>query len=146
MAAPDYILHNFWWKLLSLLLAALTWLTIQTALQRDENLQQSPVIGSFSRTFTALPITLLNSPTNLTRFKVDPATVLLDVTGPADQLKKLQERQIHVYIDVSDAGDEKQFRRTIQVQVPTDLKVENLTPTYTSVERIPNPNPKSSNP
>ncbi len=35
MSLRDIILHNFWWKLLSLLLAALTWLTIETAFQRD---------------------------------------------------------------------------------------------------------------
>ena len=44
MAAPDYIFNNFWWKMLSLLLAALTWLTIQTAFQRDQDLRETPVI------------------------------------------------------------------------------------------------------
>ncbi|MDB6022529.1 MAG: YbbR family protein [Pedosphaera sp.] len=136
MAAPDYILHNFWWKLLSLLLAALTWLTIQTALQRDETLRQTPVVGSFSRTFPAVPVTLLTSATNANRYLPDVQTVSVDISGPADQLQKLQEREIHAYIDVSDAGDEKQFRRPIQAQVPRDLKIDSLMPVNTKVERI----------
>lgn len=138
MAARDYLLHNFWWKLLSLLLAGLTWLTIQTALQREQSLRQAPVVGTFSRTFNAVPITLLTASTNNSRFRIDPATTRVDVSGPADVLQKLQEHDIHAYIDLSDVGDEKQLRRNIQAQAPRDLKVDKLDPTYTTVERVSN--------
>ena len=136
MALRDFILHNFWWKLLSLLLAGLTWLTIETALEREHKSEQSPVVGAFSRTFPALPITVLTSSTNSNRFRLSPSTVSVDVSGPADQLQKLQEREIHVYIDLSDVGDEKQLRRPIQAQVPQELKVEKLDPISTTAERI----------
>jgi YbbR domain-containing protein len=138
MALRDIVVHNFWWKLLSLLLAALTWLTIETALRREQMLRQTPVIGSFSRTFPSIPITLLTASTNANHFRIDPSTVSVDVSGPADQLQKLQERDIHVYIDLSDVGDEKLVRRTIQAQVPKDLKVDNLNPANTTAERISN--------
>ncbi|HWF19860.1 MAG TPA: CdaR family protein [Verrucomicrobiae bacterium] len=138
MALRDIVLHNFWWKLLSLLLAALTWLTIETALRREEMLRQTPVVGSYSRDFPAVPITLLTASTNANHFRIDPDVASVRISGPADQLQKLQERDIHVYIDLSDVGDEKQLRRNIQAQVPKDLKVEDLKPTYTSVERISN--------
>jgi hypothetical protein len=45
-------------------------------------------------------------------------------------------------VDVTDAGDEKQFRRNIQVQVPGDLKIESLKPTSANVERLALPVPK----
>ena len=139
MPARNLILNNFWWKLLSLLLAALTWLTIQTALERDKSLRETPVVGSFSRSFPAVPITILTSSTNTNHYRVEPATALVDISGPAEQLKKLQEHEIHVYIDVSDAGDEKLFRRPVQSLVPHELKVDNLSPTITSVERTTSP-------
>ncbi len=136
MALRDYILHNFWWKLSSLLLAALTWLTIQTSFRRDQNLQETPVVTSSKRTFPSVPVELLNSPANTSRFRLDPATVEVDVIGTAVELSHLQEQQIHAYVDVSDAGDEKQFRRDIQAQVPGGLKVEHLAPAYSKVERL----------
>ncbi len=64
MAYRDYILHNFWWKLLSVLLASLTWLTIETAFQKDQNLRETPVVTSSRRIFPAVPVTLMTSAVN----------------------------------------------------------------------------------
>ena len=73
MAFRDYILHNFWWKLLSLLLAALTWLTIETAFKKEETLRDTPVVtGSSSRSFPSVAVTLLSSAANTGRYTVTP--------------------------------------------------------------------------
>jgi YbbR domain-containing protein len=136
MAMRDYVLNNFWWKLLSLLLAALTWLTITTALQREQQLRQTPVVSSFKRNFLDVPITLLTSPTNTSHFRINPETTSVDISGPADQLQKLQKQDIHAYIDLSDVGDEKVVRRFIKTQVPGELKVDKIEPASTTVDRI----------
>jgi YbbR domain-containing protein len=146
MARRDYILHNFWWKLLSLLLAALTWLTIQTEFEKDQDLRETPVMTSSARIFPAIPINLLGAPGTLKRYKLDPATVSVEVSGSADELSRLREQDIFVYVDIRNAGDEKQFRRTIQAHVPHDMSVEHLSPFSTRVERISsstNYNPQS---
>jgi hypothetical protein len=83
-----------------------------------------------------VPITILSAAANPNQFRVDPLTVSVDVSGLADRLAKLQEKQIRVFVDVSDAGDEKKFRRNIQAQVPGGLKVDRVTPTYVTVERL----------
>jgi len=136
MAFRGYILNNFWWKLLSLLMAALTWLTIETAFKKDEARRQSPVITSSTRTFAAVPITLLMPATNTNRFVVNPSTVSVEVSGVANELLALQLQDIKAFVDVTDAGDQKQFRRTIQAQVPEGLKVAGLNPTNASIDRI----------
>ena len=136
MPLRDIVVHNFWWKLLSLLLAALTWLTIETALKREQVLRQTPVVGSYFRDFPALPVTLLTASTNTNHFRIDPSTASVRVSGPADQLQKLQEPDIHVYIDLSDIGDEKQVRRPIRADVPKELKVDNLNPANATAERV----------
>ncbi|EEF62916.1 CdaR family protein [Pedosphaera parvula] len=136
MAARDYILHNFWWKLLSVLLAALTWFTIQTAFQKDQTLRQSPVITTSTRSFASIPIILQTSAANTNRYRISPVTVTVEVSGTADVLEKLQTKQIQAVVDVSEAAEEKEFRKDIQVQVPKDLKVVSTKPIYVSVERI----------
>ncbi len=136
MAFREYILNNFWWKLLSLLLAALTWLTIETAFQKDEARRQSPVVTSSTRTFSMVPITLMIPATNSNRFQINPATVSVEVSGKANELLTLQIQDIKAFVDVSDAGDQKQFRRPIQTQLPGDLKVASLSYTNASVDRI----------
>jgi len=137
MALRDYIQHNFWWKLLSLLLAALTWFTIQTAITKDQSMQQqSPVITVSTRSFPAIPVTLMTTAANTNRFKLNPTTVSVEVSGQAGTLEKLQPKDITAFVDVSEAGEEKQFRKDIQVQVPKEVKLARVNPLYTSVERI----------
>ena len=38
------------------------WLTIETAIQRDKSLVETPVVTTSSRQFPAVPITLLTAP------------------------------------------------------------------------------------
>jgi YbbR domain-containing protein len=135
MAYRDYILHNFWWKLLSLLLAALMWLTIETAFQKDKFLGETPVVTSSRRVFPSVPVTLLTSPSNTNDYTVDPLTVTVELSGAADQLSKVTERQLHVFVDLSDAGDERRFRRYIMTQAPGNLKVERPNQIMAMVER-----------
>ena len=139
MPFRDYILNNFWWKLLSLMLAALTWLTIRTAFERDQTLQESPVVTSSTRSFPALPITLMTSSTNPNHYRVEPSTIAVDVSGTEIDLKKLQEKDVHLYVDISNVGDEKQVRRKIEAQAPRDLKITGLSLAYANVERISGP-------
>ncbi len=138
MSLRGYILDHFWWKLLSLLLATLAWLTINTAFEKakEVSLQTSPVVTSSMRNFTMVPITLLTSTFNTNRFRTYPETVSVDVGGTAGDLEKLQPGQIQAFVNLTDAGDEKQFRKPIQIQVPRDFAVMNITPTNASVERI----------
>lgn len=139
MAARDYILHNFWWKLFSVLLAALTWFTIQTALQKDQNLTQSPVVTTSTRTFSGVPVLVLSPAANTNKYRANPSAISVEVSGAADLLEKLQARQIQAVIDVSEAPDEKEFRKEIQVQVPKEFKIVSTKPIYVSVERVNGP-------
>src|ERR1700739_102905 len=116
------ILNNFWWKLLSLLLASLTWLTIKTALKKDQAQSVlSPVVTVSKRTFPAVPLTLMTSVSNTNLYHINPPTVSVEVSGKADELEKLQMQQITAFVDVTQLEDEKEVRRDIQVQVPRDF-------------------------
>jgi YbbR domain-containing protein len=136
MAARDYILNNFSWKLLSLLLAALTWLAINTAFKKEESLQRSPVVSTNKRSFLDVPVTLLTASSNTNRFRTTPQTVAVEVGGTAIELPMLQAKDIQAFVDVTDAGDEKQFRKVIQIQLPREYSVVSVNPTNASVERI----------
>jgi YbbR domain-containing protein len=144
MAFRDYILHNFWWKLLSLLVAALTWLTIETSFKKEAQLRETPVeTGPSSRSFPGVPVTLLSSAANAGRFTVTPQAVTVKVAGKLEDLQKLQVSDIRAFVDVTDAEDEMKFRKTIQVQVPRDFSATADHP-LASLERTSNS--KSSEP
>lgn len=139
MALREYILHNFWWKLLSLLLAGLTWLTIETAFRKDETLKETPVVTTSKRSFPSVAVTLMTAAGNSNRYIIHPALAYVVVSGTLPDLEKLQPRDVKAFVDIIEAGDEKEFRRNIQAQVPGDLKVVSVNPTNASVERITSP-------
>ncbi len=142
MASRNIILHNFWWKLFSLLLAALMWLTIDTDFQRNERRVEAArdVVTESRLPFYGIPITLLNSPTNTNQYNITPEMVSVVVGGRDEKaLDDLQARKVQAFVDVTDAEDEKQFRRPIQVNVPKDLTVLRGDPSNAIVERITSP-------
>lgn len=136
MAARDYILNNFWWKLFSLLLAALTWFTIQTVLERDQTLVQSPITTVSTREFPAVPIHLMATTYNTNRFRPIPPEVTVELSGSADVLKGLDLKEITAFVDVTDIGEEKLVRRDVHVEASRNLKIVSIKPPNVSVERI----------
>ncbi len=139
MASRNIILDNFWWKLLSLLVAALVWFLIETEVQKSEQHAKAmeEVTTDSRRPFYGIPITVLTSPGNTNRFQVAPDVAAVEVGSKDDKaLDELQARRVVAFVDVTDAEDEKQFRRTVQIQLPPDFIVIAVTPTNASVERI----------
>jgi YbbR domain-containing protein len=142
MASRNIILHNFGWKMLSLLLAALMWLYIATVSQRDERIAAASreVVTENRRPFYGIPITLLNSTANTNQYAVTPQMVSVEVEGEDRKaLDDLQARRVQAFVDVTDAEDEKQFRRPIQVSVPKAFTVFGIAPSNAIVERITSP-------
>jgi YbbR domain-containing protein len=140
MAFRDYIVHNFGWKLLSLLLAALTWLVIETDTRKEQKLHDSPVVtGAPSRTFSGVPVTVLSPAASTGRFSVAPETVMVTIFGKQEDLERLQLQDIRVFVDVTGTGDEIKFQKKIQVQAPKDFKAT-ANPENVSVERSSNIN------
>jgi YbbR domain-containing protein len=138
----DYIAHNFGWKLISLLVAGLTWITINKAFHRDEtrveNLKDAPVIGTFTRKFPEVPVTVLMSATNTNRYVVTPMAVAVDLSGDNEtDLKNLPLSKVVATVDLTGAGDEKEFRRRIIVLAPAaNIRVSGYGPAMAGVERV----------
>jgi hypothetical protein len=145
MAARNLILNNFWWKLLSLILAALTWLTIQTILRKDRmESAQSPVVTTHARNFNHVPITLMTPASNTNLFRINPLTVSVEVTGNVDDLSQLLEKDITAYVDTSTFDG--RLPLDVHVQVPPQFKVANVKPRWAGVDRLPPDQPNSQPP
>jgi hypothetical protein len=128
----DLILHNFRWKVFSLLLAGLAWFTIHTSLRED----LSQVVVSGQRSFQNIPVILLTSVKSTSQFVPSPDTVEVAVSGSEAELEKLKDEDVRAFVDVTRVKDEKEVRRKIQVQVPGKCQVVGVNPLYASVARI----------
>ena len=138
----DYVVHNFAWKLISVLLAGLTWITIDKAFHRDEikveNLKEAPVIGTFTRTFPEVPITIMTSAANTNRYRVSPLTISVELSGDNEtNLQNLALSKVQAIVDLTGAADEKELRRRISVPAPSpNIKVITYSRIMADVERV----------
>ncbi len=136
MAKRDLILHNFGWKVFSVLLAALVWMALSTAEQRAWRLQQSPVINY--RKF-AVSVAVLNRADGAGPFTLTPALVEVEIGGNAAALEKLQPREIAAFVDASTSSEERSFRREVRVAAPAGFRIQAITPAVVVVTRTPRP-------
>jgi YbbR domain-containing protein len=128
----DIILRNFGWKLLSLALAIVIWLTIK-ALSADQQTE---------RMFVNLEINIVSGTADVRTFRVEPSTVTVTVKGQPGAVSRLAEREIRVFADLTSADVTQSFRQHLNVAVPNGITVVRLDPTEVNVTPPPKPEPK----
>ncbi|MBI5800629.1 MAG: hypothetical protein HZA92_07865 [Verrucomicrobia bacterium] len=131
MSARDAILQNFWLKLFSLVLATMIWFAIFGA---QNNLRPDrPVLGTVTRKFEHVPITVMKSAADLRAFRVEPGTVEVTVSGPLAKVQALTPRQLEVFISLTDVNDTAGLNKKILVHVPPDIALLNVSPTEATI-------------
>lgn len=131
MAKRDLILKNFWWKLVSLLLAVFTWFSIQLARFRSGQ----------DLVFSNVPVQVLRNPTDATIYRVHPASVEVSAHFESGALKTISERDIQVFVDMIQQSELGTVVRTVLVGAPEGVVVR-VEPSAVSVEKIA-PQPES---
>jgi YbbR domain-containing protein len=119
---------DLWLKLFSLLLATLMWFTIRSAIQQGGLPSSSLGLGgATTRTFTAVPVSVLSSARQLPWSRVQPDTVEVIVEGSPQVVENLQRSDIRVVVDLSDIVTAQDLKKKIEVSKPASvalLKVE----------------------
>lgn len=129
----NIILRNFGWKLLSLALAVIIWLTIK-ALSAEQ--------GQTEKLFLTIPIQIVSSTSDVRTFRVEPTTVNVTLKGRPGAINRLAEREIRVLVDVTSADMHQSFRRHVDVAVPNGITVVRFEPTEVQLTPPPKPEPK----
>jgi len=131
--ARDLILRNFGWKLLSLALAVIIWLTIK-ALSAEQ--------GQTERMFVNLPIQIVSGTADVRAFRVEPSFVNVTLKGRPGDLNHLADREIRVLVDITSADVTQSFRRHVDVAVPNGTTILRIEPTDVQVTPPPKPEPR----
>lgn len=131
--ARDLITRNFGWKMLSLALAIVIWLTIKTI---------SAEQGQTERMFVNLPIQIVSGTADVRTFKVEPYFVNVTLKGRPGEVNRLAEREIRVLVDITSADVTQGFRQRVTVAVPNGITIIRIEPTEVQVTPPPKPQPK----
>lgn len=127
----DLIVKDFGWKLLSLALAVAIWLTVK-GFSSDSGNQAEHI-------FTDIPAQIVSGTTDARTFRINPEVVQVTVKGLPDAIKALTEREIHVYVDVSNADPTRNFRKRVEVSTPTRITIVKVEPAEVEVVVPPRP-------
>jgi hypothetical protein len=117
MAAPDFVLNNFRWKLTALLLAMLSWFAIKFAIYKG--------IAGRNQSLRHQTVLVLKAPDDHGSFRVQPPEV--DVTVQAT--KQLRGEDLEVFVNVAGMPrDVDSAFKQVQVRGPEVSKVVGIQP------------------
>jgi YbbR-like protein len=134
----DWITKDFWWKLFSLILAVVLWVTVYKI--REEPVVPAAVAG-VPLTYGSLPVLVVSRTSDVRDFRVVPGTVAVKVTGPSDVMAVLQANQIHPVVDLTDVATESNLKRRVEVSAPPGVTLVSVVPAEVDV-RFPSPTEK----
>jgi YbbR domain-containing protein len=112
---------DFWLKLFSLALSILIWLTVAFLVDKDMSLANTLTFNTRERTFFSLPVAVLSSAEDVRSFKVSPGEVEVTVQGDPRILKKLQNKDIRVLVDLTGIDSARYLRKRIEVSTPSGV-------------------------
>jgi hypothetical protein len=135
----DWITKDFWWKLFSLVLAVVLWLTVYKI--REEPVVPAAVSG-VSLTYGSLPVEVVAAASDVRNFRILPAAVAVKVTGPAEVMAVLQANQVRPFVDLTDIVAGRNPKRRVEVSTPPGVTLVSVEPAEVGVLFPPKPDNK----
>lgn len=136
MSFRDLFLHNWRWKLFSLLLAAAVWFYIRTSIRGDFGLPRLKPAGvstaDFMHEFT---ITRLTDPQDTNSYRIEPATTQVTVRGDFLLMQELNWDEFRVFVDLTKPPAAATSAHLIKVVPPTGMDVIGIDPPAALVRR-----------
>ncbi len=127
----ELFIKDWAWKLFSLVLAVGIWLVVN-ANRADTATEAAGARDTV--TFENLPVRVLSGGADVHEFKVQPPSVAVTVTGPHDIMSALQEKEVHVTLNITGIAAKPNARQVVDVSAPPGVTLVSVEPP--SVELI----------
>jgi YbbR domain-containing protein len=139
MAMHDWLTKDLGWKVFSLFLAVVVWLTVYK-IREEPGILAAPGIEN---TYGNLSVRLLSATADVRDYRVDPDTVVITVKGPPNVMAVLQADQIHAAVNLTGIESSHGLHRRVEVSVPTSVTLVNVNPPEVDVIIPPPPSNKN---
>jgi len=130
MAMRNFILDNLGWKMASVVVAILIWITI------NSNIKLPGTRASSSIPFK-LPIAVVRAASDLGAFRILPGQAEVTVRGESAVLNDLNASDLLLFVDLTHVKDDKNLRKKIIVHTPPNVAAVKVDPEEVEVTRIP---------
>ncbi len=134
MSLRYYLLHNFWLKFFSLVLATLVWIVVYTQ-QTNSTTVPGFETGKERRTWEQVSVTVLKTPTDTRLYKITPAAVNVTLAGSPATLDALKPSDLEVFINLANMRYDTRIHQ-VQVYIRADVNVLSVSPASVAIERF----------
>jgi YbbR domain-containing protein len=129
------ITRDFGWKLFSVILAVVLWLTVHKIYEEPKTAFASATGDTV--TYDNLPVHVVSSGADVGDFRVAPTTVSVTVSGPPDVMAILQANQIRAVVDLTDIASVRDLRLRVDVSTPPGVTLVSVDPPKVGVKVPP---------
>jgi len=135
MAKHDWITKDFGWKLFSLILAMILWITVR------RSISESPVVvtpfASVDTVTTNLPVFAVSTSADVHNAQIVPNVVTVKLSGPSEVMAVLEENKVHAVVNLTGIDAASGSRLPVDVSAPLGVTVDRITPPKVGVTFSP---------
>jgi YbbR domain-containing protein len=122
----DLLVKDLPWKVFSLALALVLWLTVHRITEETHD-PEVPLAPS-TVMFESLPVLIVSTASDVHDFRVLPPTVSVTVSGPTNIMAALAANQVRPMVDMTEIGDVKNLKRRVDVSTPPGVTLISVSP------------------
>src|SRR5271155_1543880 len=124
MAKREWITVDFGWKLFSVFLAVVIWLTVHKI--RDEPEASADLGGG--NTYGDLPVLVVSATADVHDARIVPNKVDVKVSGPSGIMETLQANKIHAFVNLTGIDSAHDLQRAVEVSLPRGVMLISIDP------------------
>jgi hypothetical protein len=131
MSLRTLILHNFWLKLFSIVLATVIWLAIHSSIHDEPNANKS-----LTPEYVRVPVLVRTAPGDKRVFRVTPDEVVVTAVGKDPALFQTTRKDIRVNLDLRGFNVREAPSQRLKADAPPDIIVLEILPSTVEVQQV----------
>jgi YbbR domain-containing protein len=124
MAKREWMTEDFGWKLFSVFLAVVIWITVHKIREEPE----ASVAFGDGNTYGDVPVGIVSATADVHDVRVVPNKVDVKVSGPPDIMETLQANRIHVFVNLTGIDSAHDLQRPVEVSLPRGVTLVSVDP------------------
>ena len=124
MAKRDWLNEDFNWKIFSMILAVVVWLTVHKI--RDE--PGAAGLLAVPNTFNNVPVLVVSATADVQDARVAPDSVSVTISGAPDLIAVLRTNQLHAMVNLTGIDSAHDLKRHVDIMVPPGVTLLRVDP------------------
>jgi YbbR domain-containing protein len=129
MAKRKWITEDFNWKIFSVILAVVVWLTVN----KIRNNPGAPGLLAIQNTFTNLPVLAVSASAEVQDARIAPEAVSVTVSGAPGIMAVLETNRLHAIVDLTGIDSAHNLKWRVAVAPPPGVTLLKIDPPEVAV-------------